>query len=60
MDDQVSNIVNSIGAIAEMTHLFCDNLEKAGFTHQDAMYLTKAFVTATFSAAVGNKGGKDE
>lgn len=60
MDDQVKNLVTSIGAIAEMTHLFCEKLEEAGFTHQDAMYLTKAYVTATFSAAVGNKGGKDE
>lgn len=59
MDDNVKNLVNSIGAIAEMTYLFCNNLEKAGFNHQDAMYLTTAFVTSVFTNP-NNKGGNSE
>lgn len=45
MDER--NIINAIGALAEMSSFFMKQLLKQGFTRKEALSLTQAFIMAT-------------
>ena len=44
MSNEVENLVNAIGAVAELTKQFYDRLKDAGFEKEDALYLTGKFI----------------
>lgn len=48
MNKDIKDIINSVGATAEMLRLFYDNLIKQGFTNQEALQLTSNYMKAVF------------
>lgn len=46
--NNIDNIVNSIGAIAEILWILYDSLLKQGFNEQQSMYLTVEYMVNTF------------
>lgn len=45
----VSGILNSVGALSELLWLFYSNLLKQGFSRNDAFKLTHDYMIATFT-----------
>lgn len=45
----VSSILNSVGALSELLWLFYSNLLKQGFSRKDAFNLTHDYMIATFT-----------
>lgn len=50
MNDELKNFVTGIGALAEALRLFRDELLKNGFSRDETIFLTKAFLQETLSA----------
>lgn len=48
MKEDVSNLLNAVGAISEMLKVFYDNLIKQGFSQKEALYLTSDYMKAVF------------
>jgi len=46
-NDELTKLLDSIGAISEMLKAMYDDLIKIGFTETQAMYLTGEFLRAT-------------
>ena len=52
--NDVAKLINGIGAIAEVSGLFLNELIKNGFTREEAMVLVGEMIKVTFSSAGGN------
>ena len=52
--NDVAKLINGIGAIAEVSGLFLNELMKNGFTREEAMVLVGEMIKVTFSSAGGN------
>ena len=50
MSNEFNDFITGVGALAEAMRLFRDELLKNGFTRNEAIYLTKAFMHDTFSS----------
>lgn len=48
MKDDISNLINAVGAMSELLKVFYDNLIKQGFTNQEALYLTSDYMKMMF------------
>ena len=52
--DDVTKLINGIGAIAEVSGLFFNELMKNGFTREESMVLVGEMIKVTFSSVGGN------
>lgn len=48
MKEEVSNLLNAVGAMSEVLRVFYDNLIKQGFSEKEALYLTDNYIKAVF------------
>lgn len=55
MDNALANFIGSIGAMAEMSAVFRDQLMKNGFDREEAMYLTGILISSITQSAGGSK-----
>ena len=44
MSEELKNLINAVGALAELMRLFRDELLKNGFSNQETMYLVGEFM----------------
>lgn len=54
MKRKPEEVVNAIGALAEMCRLFYSHLVKLGFTRGEALELTKGYIIATMTPTTNN------
>ena len=52
--DDVTKLINGIGAIAEVSGLFFNELMENGFTREESMVLVGEMIKVTFSSVGGN------
>ena len=52
--NDITKLINGIGAIAEVSGLFLNELMKNGFTREESMMLVGEMIKVTFSSAGGN------
>lgn len=52
--NDVTKLINGIGAIAEVSGLFLNELMKNGFTREESMVLVVEMIRVTFSSTCGN------
>lgn len=52
--DEVTKLINGIGAIAEVSGLFLNELMKNGFTREESMILVGELIKVSFNSAGGN------
>ena len=57
MDDQLRNLIEGIGSIAEMAAIIRDALIKNGFTRSESVDIASNFITSIIRNAGGNKNG---
>lgn len=57
MDDQLRNLIEGIGSIAEMAAIIRDALIKNGFTRSEAVDIASNFITSIIRNAGGNNNG---
>lgn len=48
MKEDISNLLNAVGAMSELLKVFYDNLIKQGFSQKEALYLTGDYMKAVF------------
>ena len=53
MDENIKNMINAAGVLAEMTKMQYDSLVKAGFSKSDALYLSSEFMKVITTEAFG-------
>lgn len=57
--DKVKELINGFGVIAELVKIQYDSFEKAGFSHNDALYLSATYLKQLLEANL-NRGKADE
>ena len=57
--DKVKELINGFGVIAELVKIQYDSFEKAGFSHDDALYLSATCLKQLLDANL-NRGKADE
>lgn len=55
MQDEINKLIASVGAMAEMTALYRDELLKRNVSRQETIYYVNSFIRTVF--AVSNGGG---
>ena len=48
MKEEISSVLNAVGAMAEVLMVFYENLIKQGFTKQEALYLVSDYMKTVF------------
>lgn len=48
MKEDISSLLNAVGAMSEMLKVFYDNLIKQGFSQKEALSLTSDYMKAVF------------
>ena len=48
MKEEISSVLNAVGAMAEVLMVFYENLIKHGFTKQEALYLVSDYMKTVF------------
>lgn len=50
MNEEISSVLNAVGAMAEVLRVFYENLVEHGFTKQEALYLVSDYMKTVFGA----------
>lgn len=59
MNDQLKELINSVGMLAEICKIHHVAFLKAGFSNSEAFELTKTALSTMLESMLGMKGGKE-
>lgn len=58
-EERIKELIGSVGVVSEFMFIYFNSLRKAGFTEEQALFLTDSFFRNTLTGEIGN-GKKGE